>query len=268
MLTAPNGRSYIGVSVDPKRRWSTHKTAASNGSHLAIHRAIRKYGADNFKHQIVFEARGKNSQAICFRAEKTLVKFHETLHPTGYNLLEGGNTASGYSLETSKRHREKIINALADPAVRKKMSEKATAHFSDPLARQRTSNSTKAYFEKNPEARVAMSELKRATVTKEHQQKMTAAAVLAMKRPKEAQRRSESAKKTLMRPDVISARRAALARPVVCIETGQHFEAINDAVRWLQSIGMLLAQNTHISRVASGKEKKAYGYTWAYQTKS
>lgn len=264
MATSPSGLSYIGVSVDPNRRWLAHKNAAIRGSQLAIHRAIRKYGAESFLHQIVFEAKGENSQAICFRAEKTLIEFHATLHPNGYNLLKGGDTASGYSRVTSEKHRNKIIKALSNPDVRKKMSDRAKAHFSNPAARARTSKSMKAYFESNPEAKAKMSAIARERFDSNRQLQMTEAAKIAMKKPKEAARRSECAKKIANDPAIRAAINAVIAKQVVCVETGNVFKSIADAVRWLQENGNPKAQKSKISQVASGKNKTAYGFVWEY----
>src|SRR6266853_2201243 len=43
-----NGKQYVGkTAATPKERWRQHVRAAKNST-FALHRAIRKYGADNF----------------------------------------------------------------------------------------------------------------------------------------------------------------------------------------------------------------------------
>jgi group I intron endonuclease len=54
-----NGKLYIGQTDDPKRRWNEHLYVSSAGKEkaknkfLAINAAIVKYGADNFKMDII-----------------------------------------------------------------------------------------------------------------------------------------------------------------------------------------------------------------------
>jgi group I intron endonuclease len=267
MATSPTGRSYIGVSVDPQRRWQHHQLAAKRGSELAFHRAIRKHGAENFKHQVIFEASGINSQAICFRAERTLIEFNETLHPNGYNLLMGGDTGSGYSKQTAEKHRQKIIEAVSKPEIRQKMSVAAKKRMNSNDARNDVSKKLKLYYEQNPDARLQMSQRAKILFDRDHQTKMTQAAIHAMKQPEEAKRRAECARKVATDPKVRAAINAVIAKPVLCVETGQSFNSVSEAVRWVQSSINPKAQNTKICQAASGKIKTAYGYSWLYAKK-
>ena len=66
----------------------------------------------------------------------------------------------------------------------------------------------------------------------------------------------------------LAAVRAALAKPVVCIETGQVFPMITAAAEWLRSIGFQTSNASKIGMVCSGKRNKAYGHTWRYADKT
>ena len=49
-----NDKVYIGQSVDPKRRFKAHCSRAKNDSdNSPIHAAIKKYGKENFKLDIL-----------------------------------------------------------------------------------------------------------------------------------------------------------------------------------------------------------------------
>ena len=46
-----NQKRYIGITNNPKQRWSNHRLAKDQS--MAIARAIKKYGADNFKFEVL-----------------------------------------------------------------------------------------------------------------------------------------------------------------------------------------------------------------------
>jgi hypothetical protein len=54
------------------------------------------------------------------------------------------------------------------------------------------------------------------------------------------------------------------AARVLCIETGQVFEAVADAAAWLRSIGHSKAVDAAVVHVCAGRRKSAYGHTWRY----
>jgi hypothetical protein len=55
-------------------------------------------------------------------------------------------------------------------------------------------------------------------------------------------------------------------KPVLCVESGQVFRSIGEAVRWLQESGFAKADKAAVSRVCRGapKCKTAYGHTWKF----
>lgn len=80
-----NNKAYIGQSVDPKRRFIAHCSRAKNDSdNSAIHSAIKKYGKENFKLEIIEWTEDYSNR------EKQLIKEYNTLTPNGYNIAKGG----------------------------------------------------------------------------------------------------------------------------------------------------------------------------------
>lgn len=80
-----NGKAYIGQAIDPKHRFIAHCSRANNDSdNSALHSAIKKYGKDNFKLEILEWSENYNQR------EKDLIKEHNTKYPNGYNLTDGG----------------------------------------------------------------------------------------------------------------------------------------------------------------------------------
>lgn len=89
-----NGMQYVGVAVNPKRRFQSH--CRSVGSHrLLLKNAILKYGKENFKMEVLLKA----SQKYCYEIEPKVIALYNTLKPNGYNLTKGGMGSLGLTGE-------------------------------------------------------------------------------------------------------------------------------------------------------------------------
>lgn len=99
---APNGKMYVGItSINPLYRWNN-----GNGYYKQplFFNAIKKYGWDNFKHEILLEGLTLEEANL---AEKIFISY--------WNLTD---TNFGYNLEGGGRENIKISES-----TRKKMSE-------------------------------------------------------------------------------------------------------------------------------------------------
>jgi len=85
-----NNMSYIGVTVDPKKRWKSHCRPNGN-SRLLLKNAILKYGSDNFEMKILC----KTTQSFCYELEQKAIEVYNTVKPDGYNLSKGGMGSLG-----------------------------------------------------------------------------------------------------------------------------------------------------------------------------
>ena len=91
-------RIYVGQSCRPQNRWSAHKSIARkcwlghNPSNcFYIHRAMAKYGIDNFVFQTIEE---HESQKSADEAEVFWIDFFQSrIRGKGFNLVPGGMTA-------------------------------------------------------------------------------------------------------------------------------------------------------------------------------
>ena len=84
-----NGKKYIGQSLNIEKRWKDHKSNYLNCKNSSLYAAIRKYGINNFKFEILEECDAKelNSKEIYW------ISFYQTYPPElnkGYNLTPGG----------------------------------------------------------------------------------------------------------------------------------------------------------------------------------
>lgn len=122
-LTSPNGKSYIGVAKDVLVRFRTHAR-----SRHAIGKAIRKYGAENFKIEILLIAEPE----VCYQFEIDLISRLNTLSPNGYNLVGGGKGIRQHSAEVLARMSASISAAHSRPEARALFSTNASKQWSDP----------------------------------------------------------------------------------------------------------------------------------------
>ena len=101
-----NNRSYIGQTIEknPYRRINRHFEENINYKSY-IKNAIKKYGKNHFKVEILFYAFNiTNLNEI----EKYLINYYNTRFPNGYNLKAGGNQGGSLSLELKKKLSIKI----------------------------------------------------------------------------------------------------------------------------------------------------------------
>lgn len=84
-----NGKSYIGQSTNIAKRWSHHLAVAQNDKYSQqqwyIHRAIRKYGKENF----IFEVLEECPKELLNEREIYWIAKFDTYN-NGYNLTLGG----------------------------------------------------------------------------------------------------------------------------------------------------------------------------------
>ena len=88
-----NGKSYIGQTIDFEHRKHTHihRRDGHCDPNSIFHKALDKYGAENFEWEIVATVPGKR---FADTAEKELIKKYGTYKPNGYNLTKGGDGGS------------------------------------------------------------------------------------------------------------------------------------------------------------------------------
>jgi len=112
-----NSMSYIGITGDYKRRMRDHFGCYDD---CYLHRAIRKYGKKEFKHEIIF---GCSSWEDACKEEIEYVKAFNTKRPNGYNLTDGGEGLSNPSEEIRKKISKSHIGMNHTVKSKEKMSK-------------------------------------------------------------------------------------------------------------------------------------------------
>lgn len=92
-----NGKMYVGSTErELKIRWQKHLVKVNEGSLCTLHKAIRKYGRDNFDIRMIEEYQSKEAM---LQGEIEYISYFDTYKsPYGYNDTpggEGGNTNGG-----------------------------------------------------------------------------------------------------------------------------------------------------------------------------
>lgn len=96
---SPNGKAYVGItSLSPSRRWGRGSGYISN---KYFSYAIKKYGWDNFEHEILLEGLTKKQAEL---AERLFIGYWDLTNPNkGYNMENGGATKGKHSEETKRK---------------------------------------------------------------------------------------------------------------------------------------------------------------------
>ena len=123
MHTSPSGKRYIGMTGQaPKDRWvNGHGYRGSN----YFANAIKKYGWDNFRHEILFSNLTK--EEACRLEQMCIVLFRTRNRLYGYNMTIGGECGmAGVTLTDEQRLEisRKLKGHPVSEETRKKISEK------------------------------------------------------------------------------------------------------------------------------------------------
>ena len=118
-----NGKKYIGYTkVSTKRttaeacvvyRWGSHRGSAKHGSAYPIHRALRKYGSNNFTVVHIESVSGTHAD-LC-AAERRQIAAHNSMVPNGYNLTPGGEGVDLSVPSIREKHRAAMLRLTSDP---------------------------------------------------------------------------------------------------------------------------------------------------------
>lgn len=94
---SPSNKYYIGQTIDPSRRKRTHIYCAKKGSPLPFHRAIQKYGIENFEYSEIISISSKNPKHLKI-VLNALEKFYISKYKKSfelYNITDGGDGIIG-----------------------------------------------------------------------------------------------------------------------------------------------------------------------------
>lgn len=100
-----NGKIYIGktiFSLDKRKKEHIFDSGRANGRYQQyFHRAIAKYGEDNFVWEVIFESDDEDELLL---KEQEYISIYKTGYSL-YNLTEGGEGISGFSFSSDSKEK-------------------------------------------------------------------------------------------------------------------------------------------------------------------
>lgn len=88
-----DGKSYIGYTINPNRRWKAHKRLAASGGGFKLHAAMRCVGIENFEFSIIHETHDR-TEAL-HELEPYYINLFDS-KVNGYNSTTGGAGTIGW----------------------------------------------------------------------------------------------------------------------------------------------------------------------------
>ena len=158
--TFPNNKVYIGITQQqPEKRW---KNGFGYDSHQKLmKKAIKKYGWENIKHEILFKKLTKKE--ACEKEIELIALYDSTNKQKGYNISKGGEGTIGVkpTMESKEKNRIAHLDKKASLETRRKISESNKGKHNKKISeeqKKKISETTKNAM-KNPELRKKLSEL-------------------------------------------------------------------------------------------------------------
>jgi group I intron endonuclease len=118
MHTSPSNKVYIGITCDVKHRWRNHGEGYKGGTR--IYYAIRKYGWENFKHEILFTSLTR--EEACSKEIELIAQYKSTDAEYGYNLCAGGKLGPTHE-ETRRRLSAALMGHRVGPEVSRRVAD-------------------------------------------------------------------------------------------------------------------------------------------------
>lgn len=142
-----NGKLYIGQSIDIKSRWYQHKYKSNHKSEIGydspIHKAIRKYGENNFRFEVIEEC--SFEELDCKEIE--WISRLNTICPNGYNIQIGGQKIRSVPHDVKRCKCGKIIMKSSNMCVKCfKESQRVKSHL--PNHKKQFKKSEKLFYAK------------------------------------------------------------------------------------------------------------------------
>lgn len=138
--TSPSGKSYIGQTVRPEARMAKHRRMEGD---CAFHRAIKKYGFENFTYEVLvtidLENKQELKQKLDFFERFYIRKYHT--YENGYNMTLGGE--GGLGVHHTEEFKKNISDRMKANNPTKNMTDEWRCNISKAITGRKMSDNMK-----------------------------------------------------------------------------------------------------------------------------
>jgi len=238
-------KQYIGITKNTLNyRLKQHFRSAKNGSPLALHRSIRKFGLGSFSIELISDCM---SESQAKEEEQRLIFERKTMAPSGYNMTPGGDGCVDLSPEARERQKESVRLRHADPEFKERHREGCKLSYTQ----ERKDKISRAHSGKgmHPNAMAGILEAKK---TPEYREKASRVAKEKWKEPGYKEKWVDRKK----------AKHIEKASRFPVRSDGAIFSSTRSAANYMQSEGWEKAAPNNICMACNGKYKTSCGYSW------
>ena len=245
-----NNKRYYGItSQKPKDRWRNgkgYKNHKNNKKDTYFYNAIRKYGWDNFKHEVLFE--GLTKEEACLLEQCYIVLYDTTNRNKGYNRTTGGESFN--HTDDTKKALSDLYKGENNPFYGKHHTEETRKRISEKIKSERCGENNPMYGKH---------------LSKEHKQKLSEKlsgennpmyGKKGILSPNYGKTFTEEHKKKISESH--KGKNNPSSKSVYVIELDMTFDTITECAKYLN------CTKTNISNVLRGKSKTAKGYHIIY----
>lgn len=143
LITFPNGKAYVGITNNVKRRIAQHKKCSKKDTKIKFYLALKKYGMENCKIEVI--EKNLTKQQAC-QKEIDLIKEKDLIN-NGYNTTNGGNVSPILNPDVL----EKMKQTKNSKEFKEKISKKMKFVFNNQEHRDKISASFKKLWSEKRE---------------------------------------------------------------------------------------------------------------------
>jgi group I intron endonuclease len=151
---SPSGKSYIGQTVDARRRKAEFTNFDGKYSGKKFDNARRKYGPDSFKYEVLIQLYNIDREELRRQLDEMeiyFIKKYDSYH-NGYNMTEGGSGSKG-CFQTEESRKKISLKAIGKPGTFKgKHHSEETKKLLSEYAKTRIGSKNPFYGKKCPES--------------------------------------------------------------------------------------------------------------------
>lgn len=271
--TTPSGKKYIGITcTGVTRRWRSGGAGYIRASHF--YNAIKKYGWDNIKHEVLHDGLDKQTAK---KIEIELIAYYQTQNREfGYNVTAGGEGVNGYHHTEESKAKIGATHLGNTYTLGYRHTEEAKRKMSLALMGNKRNLGKKRSDEtrrKNSAASMGRSiGLKRSDESKRRMSIAQTGRSLGRKASDETRKKMSASlmgntrNLGVKQSDETKAKIAAAnEKPVIMIQNGEEIARYKSATAAAINIGVDISG---IARACRGERKTAGGYQWRYALES